>query len=295
MSNILLTGIATLDIINHVSSYPHENDEIRATRQDLRRGGNAANSAIVLSQFNHDISLSCSLANDSAAQFIQGDLESHSIQLLSEIHNNSATPTSYINLNSSNGSRTIVHYRNLKELSFKFFNLIPLDSFQWLHFEARNIQQTYLMMSKAKHYNNMISLEIEKTRLDADVICLIDFADILMLSKPFVLSQGFDNAKDCLEYFSNQFSDKIICCTWGSRGAWIIRNGVIYHSPAACKSKIIDTIGAGDTFNAALINALINKLSIKDALNAATKLASLKCTQSGLNNLIKPPGTIDES
>ena len=51
MAEILLTGTASLDIINHVSTYPDENQDIRVLQQDLRRGGNAANSAEVLSQF----------------------------------------------------------------------------------------------------------------------------------------------------------------------------------------------------------------------------------------------------
>lgn len=55
MARILTVGIATLDIVNQVSAYPAEDDEIRATAQTIRRGGNATNTAVVLSQLGHQV------------------------------------------------------------------------------------------------------------------------------------------------------------------------------------------------------------------------------------------------
>ena len=288
MANILLTGIATLDIINHVDNYPTENDEIRASKQTLKRGGNAANSAEVLAQLGHNASLNCTLAHDESGQFILKDLARKGIQVLADTPSNAHfTPTSYITLNTANGSRSIIHHRDLPELCLQHFDQIKLDAFNWFHFEARNIAQTFLMMSKAAHCNKTISLEVEKARLDGDIHDLLPLADVIMLSKPFALSQGFISAADSLESFSTQFPDKIFSCTWGSEGAWIIKNTVLHHSPACAPKKIIDTIGAGDTFNAALIDALINKHSIDKSVYIANKLAGLKCSQFGFENLVK--------
>jgi len=289
MANILLTGIATLDIINQVAHFPSENEEIRALNQNFQRGGNAANSSDVLNQLGHNSTLICTLANDSSAQFIRSDLSSNHINLLSDTpYKAGATPTSYITLNQLNGSRTIVHHRDLDELSFEYFDTVSLEAFDWFHFEGRNIQQTHMMMNKVKLCNKPVSVEIEKNRTDGDIHSLLPLADIIMLSKPFALSQGFISATDCLQYFSQQFSDKIISCTWGNKGAWIVKNGNIYHSPAHQPTKVIDTIGAGDTFNAALIDALIKKHSIESAVTTANKLAGLKCAQAGFENLVPP-------
>jgi ketohexokinase len=53
MPHILGIGIATLDIINSVDGYPAEDTEVRALRQQLRRGGNCTNTLAVLSQLGH--------------------------------------------------------------------------------------------------------------------------------------------------------------------------------------------------------------------------------------------------
>ncbi|MBE9532658.1 MAG: ketohexokinase, partial [Proteobacteria bacterium] len=59
----------------------------------------------------------------------------------------------------------------------------------------------------------------------------------------------------------------------------------IYHSKSTAPTTIIDTLGAGDTFNAALIHSLVNNNELQYALDNACKLASHKCGQQGFANL----------
>lgn len=46
---ILCVGIVCLDIVNHLSHYPKEDEDIRASHQTRQSGGNASNTAKVLS------------------------------------------------------------------------------------------------------------------------------------------------------------------------------------------------------------------------------------------------------
>jgi len=174
-----------------------------------------------------------------------------------------------------------VHYRNLTELSFEQFNTLKLSTFDWFHFEGRNVNQVYKMMNKAKHENKTISLEIEKERKDFNQ--LFPLADILMISKPFALNRGFHSAIECLHHFTKHYPHALISCSWGEQGAWLIQNNTIFHSPAFIPDKIIDTIGAGDTYNAGLIHKLITNTPLNDAIEFACKLAGKKCSQSGFN------------
>ena len=48
-------------------------------------------------------------------------------------------PTSCIVLSLASGSRTIVHYRNLPELTLEDFKKVNLSSIQWIHFEVYTI------------------------------------------------------------------------------------------------------------------------------------------------------------
>lgn len=93
-------------------------------------------------------------------------------------------------------------------------------------------------------------------------------------------------------------------CPWGEQGAAAIdKDGKVvdmitqhkfqqllydlqvYSSPAFSPSQVVDTLGAGDTFNAGLIHALSNGLSLENAVNFGCKLAGSKCGMLGYDGL----------
>lgn len=284
MPSILLTGVCTLDIINSVASYPAEDSEVRALEQCLRTGGNASNSAIVLQQLGFQVSLLANRADDENAHYIFSQLEARHIDTrLCPVQSSSSTPTSYITLSLSSGSRSIVHYRNLDELESHYFLNIDLSTFNWLHFEARNCLQLIPMLQFAKSFNKPVSIELEKPRESIDLV--IPYADLLFVSQPFAHSMGFNNANECLEHFAQLFPDKIITCTWGALGAWAYTGTDIIHQPVTQIDSPVETLGAGDTFNAAFIAAQIRQLSVRESLSLACQLAGKKCQQTGFDNL----------
>lgn len=288
MSRILISGIATLDIINSVDGFPHEDDEVRASQQQIRYGGNAANTATVLAQLGHEPYFIGTLADDMAGHFIADELaQRHIILCNPQFINGAATPTSYITLNSRNGSRTIVHYRDLPELNFSQFDDIDLNGFNWCHFEGRNCTETVAMMKKVKQQGISMSLEIEKERDHIDD--LMPLANCIFFSRPFAKGRGFNNAEQCLQHFARLYPDKLLTCTWGTDGAWGWSQQLL-HSPAFIPHKVVDTIGAGDTFNAGIISALLQQYDLTQsdlhqALITACKLAGNKCGQIGFDSI----------
>lgn len=287
MSRILSVGIASLDIINHVDHYPGEDEELRALAQEHRRGGNAANSACVLSQFGHQVGLLCTLADDAAGAQIRRDLQAHAvltdpIVTLDPGH----TPTSCITLNRANGSRTIVHYRDLPELRAGDFPYPQIENYDWFHFEGRNIETSEQMLRRLseQRVDQPISIEIEKPRPGIDR--LYNYADILLFSRAFALQQGYTCADDLFDALRQQGTSALLVCSWGEQGARACdRHGNRYHQPAFVPEQVIDTLGAGDTFNAGLIHALLEGRSLETALTVACELAGRKVGQTGFAHL----------
>ena len=58
-------------------------------------------------------------------------------------------------------------------------------------------------------------------------------------------------------------------------------NGDTFSSPAFPPEKVIDTLGAGDTFNAATIFALGQGQSLPKAITFGCRIAGAKCGMKG--------------
>ena len=285
MAKILAIGIATLDIINTVESYPVEDSEVRALAQHQSRGGNATNTLAVLSQLGHQCHWGGVLIDEPDTDIILNDLTHYKIDTAACTHLPSGKmPTSYITVSQQTGSRSIIHHRDCPEYSFNDFKSIDLNQFDWLHFEGRNVDDTRLMLQHVEtYYPDLIcSVEIEKPRPGIEV--LFEFPSILMFSQHYANCLGFDTPASLLTSLP---ANTTATCTWGQQGAWAITTeGDIFHHEAFSVDPVIDTLGAGDTFNAGLIHSLINNNQLKQALSHACQLAGHKCGQQGFANLL---------
>ncbi len=287
MAKILGIGIATLDIINSVDGYPPENAEVRATAQRICCGGNAANSLSVLSSA-HQCSWAGVAVDEADGRFVLGVLQAAHINTRHcRVLAQGKMPTSYISLNQRNGSRTIIHHRDLPEFSFADFQAIDLSAFDWLHFEGRNVPETTKMLHHAKQTQPHlpVSVEIEKPRNAIE--SLYTLPDVLLFSRHFAQQQGYSKATPFLQHLCRQVPHAALYCAWGEDGAYAISSAqaAVLHAPSYPPAAVIDTLGAGDTFNAAVIHGHLQQRAAREILHQACRLAGKKCGQLGLQNL----------
>lgn len=292
MSLFLLTGTATVDIINTVAHYPREDEELRAISCQLRPGGNALNTSRVLAGLGHQTELLAQIADDSGGRQILHTLDREGIAHGHCPCTSGVTPTSYITLNSQNGSRTIIHVRDLPELNIGHFKAVPLERFDWLHFEGRNVQETAKMLSHARQrlIDQPISLEIEKPRPGIEK--LLPQADLLIFSRVFAESLRFTTPSPFLMAMRTLAPQAAIVCSWGDTGAWALARGKrrteeTHYAPAVRPQQVIDTLGAGDAFNAGLIASLGTGATLEEGLNDAVALAGRKVGGQGFDHLKK--------
>ena len=274
----MCVGIATLDIINRVEEYPAEDTEVRALAQSQRMGGNAANTAIVLAQLGVQAFWLGNLAQP--AEIIERGFARHGVDASLAVHIPAAAmPTSYILLSEATGSRSIVHYRDLPEYRAADFLELDLSGFDWVHFEGRAIDQLVPMLQHARDVCGLtVSLEVEKPRKGIEKT--FNQADLLLFSHDYALARGFSDAAGLL---SSLAPGAVATCTWGGQGAWAIaHHGRLLHAAAPPLDSVVDTLGAGDVFNAVLIYALSRGRTMEQALHEAVGLASSQCTREGL-------------
>lgn len=281
---ILLIGNCVVDQVLELEHFPQQDEEMRALSKNRVLGGNSCNSARILAKLGNNVEIVSSMAQDSTAEWLLQELSRLGISTSYSIQQPGySTAESSIWLNRQNGSRTIVHYRDLPELSLDELNKIPVQHFQWIHFEGRNVETLLTYLQGPKHLECSISLEIEKDR--EDIEHLLPFIDTVIVSSAYLESKNI-SAEHCLETFSQYNSELNIVCTLGASGVVAKdRFGKVIHLAAERIEKVVDTIGAGDCFIAGLIHRLNQQDNFESALIYANRLAAHKIQFKGMNFL----------
>ncbi|ALJ04258.1 carbohydrate kinase [Pseudalgibacter alginicilyticus] len=90
-----------------------------------------------------------------------------------------------------------------------------------------------------------------------------------------------------IKFIAIQTNTNTICVTKGSDGAVLYYNNIFY-SNSGYKIKVVDTVGAGDSFLASLISKLLNETPPQDAINFACAVGALVAGNEGANPNIEP-------
>lgn len=164
----------------------------------------------------------------------------------------------------------------------------------------------------------VISVEVEKPGREG-LQDLAYLADVVFYSKSWAIGEGYRSAEECVKAQARKSfkarspvalaQGQTMICTWGEDGAYAVRfaafddkEDVIFkeeaHSPAYKVGKpVVDTVGAGDTFIAAMLFGLLKRTryeladqilspdAVKKSLRFASCVAGLKVVQDGFSDL----------
>lgn len=84
----------------------------------------------------------------------------------------------------------------------------------------------------------------------------------------------------CAERLRQEYELKLVCITRGAHGSLLV-NGEGVHEHSGFPVEVVDTVGAGDAFTAALVHCYLRGASLSAMNEAANRLGSLVAAHAG--------------
>lgn len=99
------------------------------------------------------------------------------------------------------------------------------------------------------------------------------------------MGSKYNSLEQNIEFISKETNTDRICVTLGSHGAVLFDQGKYYHN-CGYQIKVIDTVGAGDSFLGSLISQLFNKVSPQAAVDFACAVGAMVAQSEGANPVL---------
>ena len=124
--------------------------------------------------------------------------------------------------------------------------------------------------------NFYTSENIERSLRNADILKIND-QELPLLAK--MLNITGDTRAQITE-ISSRFELHTVACTRGAHGSLLFSNGNWSDHPGI-PTQVVDTIGAGDAFTAAMVIGLLSQLDLQEINETANQVAAFVASQAG--------------
>ncbi|XP_067842486.1 ketohexokinase isoform X5 [Heptranchias perlo] len=243
---ILCVGLVCLDIINVVDKFPIEDTDTRCLSQRWQRGGNASNSCTVLSLLGAPCGFMGSLAPGRVSDFITDDFQSRGVNISNVV---------WQCVGVTPCACCIVNLSNGSRT-------VVLSDMNLPNVTSEDFRKIDLSQYKWIHWEVFVSKDVAR-------------------------HFGFNSAAEAVKGLYNRLRPgAYLICAWAEKGADAMGPDGFFHSNAFPPEKLVDTLGAGDTFNAAVLFALYNGKSIQEALTFGCQIAGKKCGIQGYDGIV---------
>ena len=287
---VLCLGQSAYDITLPVESYPIENKKWRSTGRIECGGGSASNCAYLLAKWGLDTYFAGVLGNDYYGNKIKKEYEEVNINMkYLETKNDIETVSGYILTNLSNGSRTIVTYRNN---DIKMSPIELEEEFDVILFDG---YEKDIALDIIKKNPNAITIldaggmnkdRVELCYLVDYVVCSKDFAeDFSKMKVDYQNEETIHRIYDCLK---EEFKTNIVI-TLEDKGSFGYIDG--YKWIPSIKTTVVDSTGAGDIYHGAFVYGVAKGFDLETTMKVANIAGALSVETMGGRYSIR---TLDE-
>ena len=139
-----------------------------------------------------------------------------------------------------------------------------------------NVYKVFDVNLRKPHYSHEILNQLMQS---AD---FVKFNDEEILEIAAALNSPFTTLEENIQFLSQKTNTKAMCVTRGANGALLFWENKLYENEGY-PVKVSDTVGAGDSFLAALITSLLGGTSPQKAIDFACAIGAIVAESTGAN------------
>lgn len=285
---LVILGSVNADHILNVAHFPLPGETISGNQFQMVFGGKGANQAVAAGRCGANISFLACLGNDDIGkkakdQLMTDNIDTNGIELIDDV----ATGVALIFVNQQGENVIGIHAGANGRLDTSYVqrhgNIIKEADALLMQLESP-LDSVLKAAEIAKQENVQVILNPAPAQaLPDELLSLVDIITPNETETEYLTGikviddESAQQAADVLHHKGI----KTVLITLGSRGVWVSEKNSKGCIVPAFKVKAVDTIAAGDTFNGALITALLEGQSMMPAIKFAHAAAAIAVTRAG--------------
>ena len=284
--DIVGLGEVVVDWVVEVSHYPKPDEKIDAITENLFSGGVTANFLVAAARLGGNCGFIGAIGDDDYGRFLLNDFRNENVDTsMTIVKNDNSTPVNFIMV--VKGEKSIIQSPKMQStrLVRKELDETYISNAKVLHTTLIHQDVSEEAIKIAKNYDIRISIDLEsQIALKGwnNLSKLLLQADVLLPNKEGAKTITGCNTPEAAAMFLINKGIPIVIITMGERGCLITTKEFQKLIPAYNIKPIVDTTGAGDTFNGAFSMAYwIKKWSLEKSCKYANAAAGLKLMKLG--------------
>lgn len=276
--HLLCVGHIALDLIFSVNAFPDHPTKTPAHRYHHGVGGMSGNAAVALARLGARVDFCGPVGDDDTADVFEQVLRREGVGLsgLRRVAGASSSVSSIIV--DRRGERMIFNAKGSALDVPGPFDASVLDGIDFVLVDPRcpAWAEAALLEAARRGIPSMLDGEVSPR---ADLQRLVPLADWRVFSERGLLAWQDGEPEALLQQLAAQDPPRRVVRTLGAQGVqWCDAQGQLQQMPAVHVGPVVDTLGAGDVFHAALALALAEGQAERDALRFACAAAAIKCS-----------------
>ena len=287
--DVLVIGELNVDIILHnIDNFPEVGKEVLAQQMTLTLGSSSAIFASNISSLGARVAFLGKIGNDEFGDVVLRDLKKKNVDVsMIQIVDELSTGATIV-LSVKEDRANITYPGAMDHLTINDISRDDLSKAKHIHFSSYFMQPGFRgdlgkLFRLCKELGLTTSFDMQwdpYEKWDLNIEDVLPYVDLFFPNeKELLLLTGKSNIREAIDSIKKHI--KILAIKRGNQGSAVFYENNLKDMPPFLNEKVIDTTGAGDSYNAGFIFKYINGYNITECQKFGNLMGAVSTTAAG--------------